>query len=109
MKVSTGGPGTLLACTSELTTEPAMDSNRLSGTRFSSGATTPTTSMARSSRLRVIWARTFWMRLRGSTTPMGAAMFTPANLLPPAGSESERTFTGTAMGSDATGMPLASW
>ena len=39
---------------------------------------------------------------------LGAAMLTPANLLPPAGSESERRFTGTAIGSDATGMPLAS-
>ena len=66
-------------------------------------------SMARSSRLRVIWDRMFLIRFSGSTRPIGAARLTPANRFPPAGSLSDRRLTGTAIGKVSIGTPIASW
>ena len=109
MKVSPGYTGTLLACTSEATTEPVIDSRTASGTSDSTGAIAPMTSRAASSRRWIIWARTCWIRSAGSTVPTGAARLTPAKRLPPAGSASDRRLTGTAIGSVLIGTPSASW
>ena len=65
--------------------------------------------MAASSRRAIICLRILAIRVAGSATPIGAARFTPANRLPPAGSASARRFTGTAIGRLLTGNPRASW
>jgi hypothetical protein len=95
----------LLAWTSEPITDPVSDSSTASGSSESTGASEPMTSMAASSLRWAIWDRILRMRSAGSSVPMGAARLTPVNRLPPAGSDSARRFTGTAMGSVATGTP----
>jgi hypothetical protein len=99
----------LLAWTSDPTTEPVTDSNNGVGSTLSTGAMEPMMSIAGSSRRWVICARIFCMRAIGSAVPIGAARLTPVKRLPPAGSESARRLTGTAIGSVATGTPSASW
>src|SRR6202022_4547348 len=108
-KVSPGDTGTLLACTSELTIDPTTDSTNGSGSTLSSGAIAPSTSVARSSRP---WHMRAWispMRAAGSAIPTGAASITPPKRFPPAGSSSERRFTGTAIGRESIGIPNASF
>ena len=109
MNVSPAYTGTLLACTSELTIDPAIDSSTESGSKLITGAMAPTMSIARSSRLLVICERMFLIRTSGSCSPIGAARLTPAKRFPPAGSASDRRLTGTAIGNASMGTPLASW
>ena len=108
MKVSPGYTGTLLACTSEDDHRARHRlEHRVRQQRHHRGDGTHDIERGLFAALRHL-ARIFWIRAVGSTVPTGAARFTPANRLPPAGSESDRRFTGTAMGSVAIGTPSAS-
>ena len=65
--------------------------------------------MAGSLRPAITCWRTCRIRSTGSDSPTGAAIVTPANRLPEAGSSAPRRLTGRASGSASTGTPSTSW
>ena len=85
------------------------DSSAASGSRLSTGATRSSTPIAGSLRRAITCSRTSRIRSAGSDSPTGAAIVTPANLLPAARSSAVRRLTGSASGSSSTGTPRASW
>ena len=65
--------------------------------------------MAGSLRRAITCSRTCLIRSTGSDSPTGAAMVTPVNRLPDAGSSPLRRLTGSASGRASTGTPSTSW